>query len=113
MNVRVDVFYTKLIVHFSKRKKINWIKPVRNVYEYTMKAPIPNRPSGWVYDPNGKGFIANPIEVQGTCIFGMWENKIYIMSGPVMSSINDHFRSISGLIIFRVQSVAQFETCTT
>ena len=21
-----------------------------------MKAPIPNRPSGWVYDPNGKGF---------------------------------------------------------
>lgn len=57
-----------------------------------MKAPIPNRPSGWVYDPNGKGFVANPIEVQGTCIFGMWENLIYIMSGPVMSSINDHFR---------------------
>lgn len=28
------------------------------------QAPIPNRPSGWVYDPNGKGFIANPIEVQ-------------------------------------------------
>ena len=55
----------------------------RIIHDHTgiqMKAPIPNRPSGWVYDPNGKGFIANPIEVQGTCIFGMWENlKILIL----------------------------------
>lgn len=30
------------------------------------KAPIPNRPAGWVYDPRGAGFVNNPIEVQGT-----------------------------------------------
>ena len=29
------------------------------------QAPIPNRPTGWVYDPQGKGFGPNPIEVQG------------------------------------------------
>ena len=29
------------------------------------QAPIPNRPAGWVYDPNEKGFTDNPIEIQG------------------------------------------------
>ena len=49
----------EILENFSRKRRHFLINYNRH------KAPIPKRPSGWVYDPNGNGFIDTPIEVQG------------------------------------------------
>ena len=57
-----------------------WVKP--------HKAPIPNRPVGWVYDPKGAGFVANPIEVQ---IHADLQCPVCLAAWPGLMQMADHY----------------------
>ena len=52
------------------------------------KAPIPNRPAGWVYDPKGAGFVANPIEVQ---IHADLQCPVCLATWPGLMQMADHY----------------------
>merc|ERR1711990_742520 len=47
------------IFHKEKMKILSFF-----ISALVAQAPIPNRPTGWVYDPKGNGFVKDPIEVQ-------------------------------------------------